>query len=105
MRPSASSTACSSPASRRPADRPRRCGSTTVVCSTRTRVSRPPSLIVGLKLAARALAEVGATRVVLTLLRWVTWAEQEVAHWPDDASEPTEREVVTALREAAASLS
>jgi PadR family transcriptional regulator, regulatory protein AphA len=37
------------------------------------------------------------------LLRWVNWAEQEVADWPDDASQPTEREVVTVLREAAAS--
>jgi len=39
------------------------------------------------------------------LLRWVTWAEQEVADWPDDASQPTEREVVTVLREAAAASS
>ena len=37
------------------------------------------------------------------LLEWVHWAEQEVAHWPDDASQPTDREVVTVLREAAAS--
>ena len=36
-----------------------------------------------------------------TLLRWVTWAEQEVADWPDDASQPTEREVASVLREAA----
>ena len=38
---SAWSTARSSPGSSRPADRPRRCGSTTVVCSTSTRVSVP----------------------------------------------------------------
>ena len=40
MRPSASSTARSSPVSRHSADRPRRCGSTTVVCSTET-ANRP----------------------------------------------------------------
>lgn len=39
------------------------------------------------------------------LLRWVTWAEQEVADWPDDATQPPEREVATVLREAAASSS
>jgi DNA-binding PadR family transcriptional regulator len=37
------------------------------------------------------------------LLHWVTWAEQEVADWPDDASQPR-REVVTVLRDAAASI-
>jgi DNA-binding PadR family transcriptional regulator len=37
------------------------------------------------------------------LLRWVTWAEQEVADWPEDASQPPEREVATILRKAAAS--
>jgi hypothetical protein len=36
------------------------------------------------------------------LLRWVTWAEHEVADWPDDASQPPEREVATVLRKAAA---
>lgn len=36
------------------------------------------------------------------LLRWVTWAQQEVARWPDDASQPTELEVGSVLREAAA---
>ena len=65
IRLSASSTARNSLASRRPADRPRRWGSTTVVCSTRTRVSRRSITIVGRKLAARALVEVGATSVVL----------------------------------------
>lgn len=39
------------------------------------------------------------------LIRWVTWAEQEVADWPDDATQPPEREVATVLREAAASSS
>lgn len=39
------------------------------------------------------------------LLRWVTWAEQEVADWPDDASQRPEREVATVLRKAAASSS
>ncbi len=62
---SASSTARSSCASSRPADRPSLCGSTTVVCSTSTRVSSPPSVIVGRKLAARALVEVGDTSRVL----------------------------------------
>ncbi len=33
------------------------------------------------------------------LLRWLTWAEQEVADWPDDASQPGEREAATMLRE------
>jgi hypothetical protein len=64
----AQSTARSSSASRRPADRPSRCGSTTVVCSTRTRVSVPSSEIVGRKVAGRALAEVGETRVVLNAM-------------------------------------
>jgi hypothetical protein len=65
MRLSASSTARNSVVSRRPADRPRRCGSTTVVCSTRTRVSRLSTTIVGRKLADRAPVEVGAASVVL----------------------------------------
>ena len=65
MRLSASSMARNSLVSSRPADRPRRCGSTTVVCSTRTRVSRLSTTIVGRKLADRALVEVGATSVVL----------------------------------------
>ncbi len=39
------------------------------------------------------------------LLRWVAWAEQEVAGWPEDISRPAEPEVVTVLREAAASSS
>ena len=64
---SASSTARSSAASRRPADRPSRWGSTTVVCSTRTRVCCCSSVMVGRKLAGRALVEVGATRTVLRL--------------------------------------
>lgn len=37
------------------------------------------------------------------LLRWVTWAEKEVARWPDDISQPSGRRNVTALREAASS--
>jgi hypothetical protein len=61
----ASSTARSSRASNRPADRPSRSGSTTVVCSTRTRVSCPSNAISGRKLAGRALVEVGATSRVL----------------------------------------
>lgn len=65
MRASASSTARSSLASRRPADFPRRRESTTVVCSTSTRVSDPFSLIGGRKLAGRALVDVGETRTVL----------------------------------------
>ena len=36
------------------------------------------------------------------LRRWVTWAEHEVAAWPDDASRPPEREVPTVLCDAAA---
>jgi hypothetical protein len=73
MRLSASSTARNSPASRRPADRPRRCGSTTVVCSTRTRVCRLSTTIVGRKLAGRALIEVGATSVVLRSRNSSAW--------------------------------
>jgi DNA-binding PadR family transcriptional regulator len=38
------------------------------------------------------------------LLRWVAWAEQEVADWPDDISQPPAPEVAPILREAAASL-
>lgn len=67
-RASASSTARSSSGSRRPAERPRRCGSTTVVCSTRTRVSIPSRVIVGRKLAERAPVEVGETSVVLNAM-------------------------------------
>ena len=62
----ASSTARSSSASSRPADAPSRCGSITVVCSTRTWVSVPPMLILGRKLAGRARVDVGETRVVLS---------------------------------------
>ncbi|HEY8635045.1 MAG TPA: PadR family transcriptional regulator [Candidatus Dormibacteraeota bacterium] len=36
------------------------------------------------------------------LARWTAWAEQEVAHWPEDVSQPREPKVVTVLREAAA---
>ena len=39
------------------------------------------------------------------LLRWVTWAENDVADWPDDASQPPDRKVAPALGEAAASSS
>jgi len=39
------------------------------------------------------------------LLRWATWAEQEVADWPDDISQPPVPEVAPVLREAAASSS
>lgn len=35
------------------------------------------------------------------LLRWVSWAEQEVADWPDDASQPFGGEVAPVLRDAA----
>jgi PadR family transcriptional regulator, regulatory protein AphA len=38
------------------------------------------------------------------LLRWVAWAEQEVASWPDDASRPAKREVSPALRAPASSV-
>ena len=70
---SASSTARSSVASRRPADRPSRWGSTTVVCSTRTRVCCCSSVMVGRKLAGRALVEVGATRMVLRSRNSSAW--------------------------------
>ncbi len=73
MRLSASSTARNSLVSRRPTDRPRRCGSTTVVCSTRTRVSRRSTTIVGRKLAGRAPIEVGATSVVLRSRNSSAW--------------------------------
>ena len=62
---SASPTASSSLTWSRPADRPRRCGSTTVVCSTSTRVSSPSALITGRNVAGAALVDVGATMVVL----------------------------------------
>ncbi len=39
------------------------------------------------------------------LLRWIAWAEHEVADWPDDVSRPREREITTVLREAAGSSS
>ena len=32
-----------------------------------------------------------------TLLRWVTWAEQQVTGWPDDASAPATAEVSAVL--------
>ena len=64
-RASASSTARSSAVLSRPPTVRGAEGSTTVVCSTRTRVSRPSIAIVGRKLAGRALAEVGETIVVL----------------------------------------
>jgi len=65
MSASASSTARSSSDSRRPTDAPSRCGSTTVVCSTSTRVSVPAMLIVGRKVAGRAPVDVGEINVVL----------------------------------------
>ena len=73
MSASASSTERSSLAARRPADRPSRSGSTTVVCSTRTRVSCPSSVIVGRKLAGSACAEVGETSVVLRSRNSSAW--------------------------------
>ncbi len=73
IRLSASSTACNSPGSSRPADRPSRCGSTTVVCSTRTRVSRRSTTIIGRKVACRALVDVGATSVVLRSRNSSAW--------------------------------
>jgi hypothetical protein len=57
----------------RPAERPSRCGSTTVVCSTRTRVSCPSSVIVRRKLAARALVEMDATSTVLRSKNSSAW--------------------------------
>ncbi len=65
MSRSASSTALSSSASRRPAGRPRRWGSTAVVCSTRTRVWSPSIRTGGRNVAGAALVDVGATSVVL----------------------------------------
>lgn len=35
------------------------------------------------------------------LLRWVAWAEEEVAGWPDDATSPAAHDVPAVLREAA----
>ncbi len=40
---------------------------------------------------------------VEALTRWVAWAEEEVAKWPEDVSQPRESELVAVLREAAAS--
>ena len=48
-------------------------GSTTVVCSTSTRVSWPASVIVGRKLVARARAEVGETSIVLSPRNSSAW--------------------------------
>ena len=73
MKAIASSTACSSLASRRPAEPPKRSGSTTVVCSTRTLVGVPSSVIVGLKLAGRAAVEVGETSTVLSPRNSSAW--------------------------------
>jgi hypothetical protein len=78
-RASASSTACSSSASRRPTERPKRSGSTTVVCSTRTRVAVLSRLRTGRKLAGWALVEVGETRTVLnprSSSAWTTTAHR-----------------------------
>jgi hypothetical protein len=36
-----------------------------------------------------------------TVIRWATWAEQEVASWPEDVSRPGGRAVPSVLREAA----
>ena len=63
---SAPSTACISAASSLPADAPSRCGSTTVDCSTSTRVCVPSSSIAGRNVAGRALVDVGATSTVLS---------------------------------------
>lgn len=49
-----------------PAESPSRWLSTTVVCSTSTRVSVPSSSITGRNVAGRALADVGATSAVLS---------------------------------------
>jgi hypothetical protein len=75
----ASSTARSSSSSRRPAEAPSRCGSTTVVCSTSTRVSVPTGSIVGRKLAGLAEVEVGATSVVERARNFVRLHDDGVA--------------------------
>jgi hypothetical protein len=67
------STACSSRASRRPAESPKRSGSTTVVCSTSTLVGVPPTVILGLKYACRAAVDVGETRTVLSPRNSSAW--------------------------------
>ncbi len=69
----ASSIERSPATSRRPADGPSRCGSTTVVCSTSTRVSCPSRMIDGRKVAARALVEVGEIRTVLKSRNSSAW--------------------------------
>ena len=61
--------ACTQP-SGRPSESLR---STTAVCSTRTRVSVPPRLIAGRKLAGRACVEVGATSTVLRSRNSSAW--------------------------------
>jgi len=72
-RASASSIACNSPASRRPAEFPRRSGSTTVVCSTRTLVGVFSSVITGLQLAGKVVGrprrEPRPARCLLELVR------------------------------------
>jgi DNA-binding PadR family transcriptional regulator len=37
-----------------------------------------------------------------TITRWATWAEQQVASWPDDITHPTGPDAETTLRKAAA---
>jgi DNA-binding PadR family transcriptional regulator len=37
-----------------------------------------------------------------TIIRWATWAEQQVANWPEDITRPTGPEAQTMLRTAAA---
>jgi hypothetical protein len=82
MSANASSTASSSVAPSRPADRPRRCGSTTVVCSTGTRVSFPSRSITGRNVAGRALVDVGATIVVLRCRKLIGLQDDRVTRCP-----------------------
>ena len=56
-----------------PLERPSRSGSTTVVCSTSTRVTVPSRVISGRKLAARARVEVGDTSTVLSARNSSAW--------------------------------
>jgi hypothetical protein len=69
----ASSIERSSSTSRRPAGGPSRSGSTTVVCSTSTRVFCLARVIDGRKLAGRALVEVGEIRTVLKSRNSSAW--------------------------------
>ena len=72
-RRSAASTARNSSMARCPTGSPSRVGSTALVCSVSTRVSRPSISIVGRNVASRADVEVGATSQVDSTSKSSDW--------------------------------